>query len=111
MGIDVPSVERTSYAASAAIAGLAGFLIVPITGAEPHLGTSLGFKSFAVAIIAGLGAPRGILVFGLIYGAFENLISAWFGTGLRDIMGFTSMIVVLYFRPAGLFGARSGERI
>ena len=51
MGINVRRVEALSYAAASALAGIAGFLIVPITGAEPHMGTGIGFKAFAVAII------------------------------------------------------------
>ena len=111
MGINVRRVESLSYAAASALAGIAGFLIVPITGAEAHMGTGLGFKAFAVAIIAGLSAPRGILFLGFIYGAFEGLVSGYFNTGLRDIIGFTLMIVLLYMRPEGLFGQRNIERV
>ena len=57
--------QAVSYAAAAALAGLAGFLVVPLTLAEPQIGTVLGLKAFAIAIIAGLAAPRGILICGL----------------------------------------------
>ena len=110
MGINARRIEALSYATASALAGLAGFLIVPITGAEPHLGTGIGFKAFAVATIAGLTAPRGILLFGLLYGAFEGLVSGYFYPGMRDIIGFTLMIVALYLRPQGLFGQREEER-
>jgi branched-chain amino acid transport system permease protein len=110
MGINVRRVEAGSYALASALAGMAGFLIVPLTGAEPHLGTGLGFKAFAIAIIAGLAAPRGILVFGLLYGAFEGLVSGYFYTGVRDIVGFSLMILALWLRPEGLFGQRDEER-
>ncbi len=106
MGINVANIESWSYALAAAFAALAGFLIVPITGADPHFGTALGFKAFAVAILAGLKKPQWILVCGLFYGVIEGLISAYFFTGIRDILGFTFVIVVLYFRPEGLFGSR-----
>lgn len=111
MAVNTRWVEAMSYGVSSAIAGIAGFLIVPLTGAEPHLGTGLGFKAFAVAIIAGLSAPRGILVFGLVYGVFEGLVSGYVSTGLRDIFGFTLMIFALYLRPQGLFGEREEERV
>ena len=55
MGINTRRVQATSYAAAAALAGLAGFMVVPLTLAEPQLGTVLGLKAFAIAIIAGLG--------------------------------------------------------
>lgn len=110
MGINTRRVEATSYALACALAGIAGVLVVPLTLAEPQLGTVLGLKAFAIAIIAGLAAPRGILICGLLYGAFEGLVSGYLYTGIRDILGFSIMIVALYLRPEGLFGRRQEER-
>jgi branched-chain amino acid transport system permease protein len=110
MGINTRRVEALSYAAAAALAGIAGFLVVPLTLAEPQLGTVLGLKAFAIAIIAGLAAPRGILVCGLVYGAFEGLVSGYLYTGIRDILGFSIMILALYLRPEGIFGRAQEER-
>jgi branched-chain amino acid transport system permease protein len=110
MGINTRRVEALSYAVAAALAGIAGFLVVPLTLAEPQMGTVLGLKAFAIAIIAGLAAPRGILVCGLVYGTFEGLVSGYLYTGIRDILGFTIMIAVLYLRPEGIFGRRQEER-
>jgi branched-chain amino acid transport system permease protein len=110
MGINTRRIQAVSYAAAAALAGFAGFLVVPLTLAEPQLGTVLGLKAFAIAIIAGLAAPRGILVCGLGYGALEALISGYFYTGIRDILGFSLMILALCLKPEGLFGQRIEER-
>jgi branched-chain amino acid transport system permease protein len=110
MGINTRRIQAVSYAAAAALAGLAGFLVVPLTLAEPQLGTVLGLKAFAIAIIAGLAAPRGILICGLGYGALEALISGYFYTGIRDILGFSLMILALFLKPEGLFGHRIEER-
>ena len=110
MGINTRWVQRTSYAAAAALAGLAGFMVVPLTLAEPQLGTVLGLKAFAIAIIAGLGAPRGILICGLVYGALEALISGYLYTGVRDILGFSLMILALFLKPEGIFGKPIEER-
>lgn len=110
MGIDTRRVQAFSYAAAGAFAGLAGFMVVPLTLAEPQMGTVLGLKAFAVAIIAGLAAPRGILICGFAYGALEALISGYLYTGVRDILGFTLMIVALALKPEGLFGRPFEER-
>lgn len=110
MGINTRRVQATSYAAASALAGLAGFMVVPLTLAEPQLGTVLGLKAFAIAIIAGLGAPRGILICGLVYGALEALISGYLYTGIRDILGFSLMILALFLKPEGLFGKTVEER-
>ena len=110
MGINTRLVQVMSYTIACALAGLGGFMVVPLTLAEPQLGTVLGLKAFAIAIIAGLGAPGGILICGLAYGAMEGLISGYLNTGVRDIIGFSLMIVVLYFRPEGLFSSIQRER-
>lgn len=110
MGIDTRRIQLVSYATACALAGIAGFMVVPLTLAEPQLGTVLGLKAFAIAIIAGLGAPGGILLCGLGYGALEGLISGYLNTGLRDILGFSLMILVLFARPCGLFGKAESER-
>jgi branched-chain amino acid transport system permease protein len=110
MGINSRLIQLTSYAVAAALAGIAGFMVVPMTLAEPQLGTVLGLKAFAIAIIAGLGAPGGILLSGLGYGALEGLISGYLNTGLRDILGFSLMILVLFIRPEGLFSKVQRER-
>jgi branched-chain amino acid transport system permease protein len=110
MGINTRQVQATSYAAAGALAGLAGFMVVPLTLAEPQLGTVLGLKAFAIAIIAGLSAPRGILLCGLVYGALEALISGYLYTGVRDILGFSLMILVLFIKPEGVFGKPVEER-
>lgn len=110
MGIDTRAICILSYVMSSVLAGIAGLIVVPITLAEPQMGTVLGLKAFAIAIIAGLNAPRGILVCGLAYGAIEALVSGYFYTGIRDILGFSLMILMLYLRPEGLFGTASKER-
>lgn len=104
MGVNTRVVEQVAFAAAAAFAGIAGFMIAPITGAEANIGTALGFKGFAVAIVGGLAAPRGVLLIGLAYGLMEAMISAYLFAGIRDIIGFSLMIAALYFLPFGIFG-------
>ena len=110
MGINTRMICILSYVITSVLAGIAGFIIVPITFAEAQMGTVLGLKAFAIAIIAGLGAPRGILFCGIAYGALEALVSGYFYTGIRDILGFSLMILVLFLRPEGLFGTPTSER-
>lgn len=110
MGINTRVICILSYVITSVLAGVAGFIIVPITFAEAQMGTVLGLKAFAIAIIAGLGAPRGILFCGIAYGAMEALASGYFYTGIRDILGFSLMILVLFLRPEGLFGEAVKER-
>jgi len=110
MGINTRRAEQLAFGAAAALAGLAGFLVSPITGAEANIGTALGFKGFAVAIVGGLAAPRGVLIVGLSYGVLEALVSAYLFTGIRDILSFSIMIISLYILPFGIFGEPERER-
>jgi branched-chain amino acid transport system permease protein len=110
MGINARLVAVGSYALTSALAGFAGWIIVPITLAQPQMGTVLGLKAFVVPIIAGLAAPRGILLCSFGYGILEGAISGYLFSGLRDIVGFSLMILILWFKPEGLFGKPSEER-
>ena len=110
MGINTRMICITSYVITSVLAGIAGFIIVPITFAEAQMGTILGLKGFAIAIIAGLEAPRGIFFCGIAYGVLEGLASGYFYTGIRDILGFSLMILILLLRPEGLFGTAVKER-
>jgi branched-chain amino acid transport system permease protein len=110
MGINPRRIAVLSYALAGCLAGLAGLLVAPVTLAEPQMGTVLGLKAFAIAIIGGLEAGRGIFVCGLLYGVLETLLAGYLWTGVRDIIGFTLMILVLLVRPNGLFGRPAAER-
>jgi branched-chain amino acid transport system permease protein len=110
MGINADLVATASYALACVLGGLAGMLIVPITTADPQMGAVLGLKAFVIPIVAGLASPRGILLCGIAYGVLEGLISGYLFSGVRDILAFGLTIVVLYFRPQGLFGQPTAER-
>ena len=111
MGVDSSKVATLSYAAACGLGGFAGLMIAPLTLVDPQMGTTLGLKAFVVPVMAGLGAPRGILLCGVLYGVVEGLISGYLFSGIRDILACALMILILYFRPEGLFGEPAAERI
>lgn len=111
MGINVGAMATLSFVMSSALAAIAGVLVAPITLAEATMGGLLGLKAFAVAIIGGLDSPRGIFVSAIAYGMFEALCAGYIYTGIRDILGFLLVIVVLLVRPAGLFGHATVEKV
>jgi len=110
MGINPRRIAILAYALAGCLAGFAGLIVAPVTLAEPQMGTVLGLKAFAIAIIGGLAAGRGIFVCGLMYGVLETLLAGYLWTGVRDIIGFTLMIFVLLVRPNGIFGQATAER-
>ena len=110
MGINTRRIASLAYVLAGCLAGFAGLMVAPVTLAEPQMGTILGLKAFAIAIIGGLEAGSGIFVCGLLYGVLEGLLSGYLYTGIRDIIGFTLMVFVLFVRPNGLFGRPTEER-
>jgi branched-chain amino acid transport system permease protein len=111
MGIDVGRTITAAYALSSVLAGVAGILLAPLLNVSATMGTTVGLKGFAVAIIGGIESARGIVIAGLLYGVFEAVVAGYLGTGVREILGFALVIVVLLLRPWGLFGAPSLRRV
>ena len=93
------------------LAGLGGVLIGPLVGVSSHMGFLIGLKAFAVAIVGGLEHPVGIVFASIAYGVLENLVGGYFGSAAKEIFGFTLVIIVLFFRPAGLFGRTTMRKV
>src|SRR2546422_572640 len=110
MGIDVNRTITAAYALSSLLAGVAGVLLAPLLNVSATMGTTIGLKAFAVAIIGGMESPRGIIVAGFLYGIFEAIVAGYLGTGVREILGFGLVIVVLLLRPWLLDWAARGHR-
>jgi branched-chain amino acid transport system permease protein len=111
MGINVPRAVMASYALSALLAGVAGVLLAPLLNVAPTMGTIIGLKAFAVAIIGGLASAPGIVLAGLGYGLLEAVVAGYVSTGAREIVGFALVIAVLVVRPWGLLGAPPARRV
>lgn len=111
MGISIPRAVMTAYGLSALLAGVAGVMLAPLTNVAPTMGTLIGLKAFAVAIIGGLDSAAGIVVAGLLYGLVESLVAGYVSTGAREIVGFALVIAMLVLRPWGLLGARPARRV
>ncbi len=110
MGINVRSIVILSYVLSSVFAGLAGILVAPVLFAHAHMGALPGLKAFAVGIIGGLGNPVGILIVGLALGMLEFIV-AIFNASLRDAVTFLILIVILAWRPMGLFEISRREKV
>jgi branched-chain amino acid transport system permease protein len=100
-----------AYVLSSVLAAVAGVLLAPILNVASTMGTLIGLKAFAVAIIGGLDSAAGIVVAGLAYGLIESFVAGYVSTGAREIVGFAIVIVMLIVRPWGLLGARPARRV
>jgi len=106
-GIPVERVYALVFGIGAALAALAGVLIVPIRQAHYLMGGDALLLSFIVVIIGGLGSLRGTVAAALLIGMSEGIISVFFSPTLAKIIATLLVAFVLVFRPGGLFGARA----
>jgi len=110
MGIDVKKMVILAFALSSALAGLGGVLIAPVTFAWAYMGTVPGIKAFAAAIFGGLENPVGILIGGLVIGLGEQLFGT-ISSNLKEGITFLFILIMLAFRPTGLMGRRTIEKV
>lgn len=106
-GIPVDRVYSMIVALGAALAAIAGVLVVPIQQAHYLMGLDPLLLSFIVVIIGGLGSLRGTLVAAFVIGISDGVISVFFSPTLAKIIATLFVALVLVFRPEGLFGRRS----
>ncbi|MDY7578534.1 branched-chain amino acid ABC transporter permease [Herbaspirillum sp. RTI4] len=111
MGINTRMVITFSYALSSATAAFAGVLVAPLTLTGATMGTALGLKAFAVAIIGGLTSGMGVIVGGLILGIAETTTGFYISTGYKEVPGLVLLLLVLAIKPAGLFGKTAIKKV
>ena len=111
VGINVRVMLRLAYGLSAGLGALAGILIAPITFSSYEAGVMLGLKGFSAAIIGGIGNPMGAVAGGLLLGVLEALGAGLISSGYKDAIAFLFVLMVLFFKPTGLFGHQLVERV
>ncbi|MBY0613151.1 MAG: branched-chain amino acid ABC transporter permease [Beijerinckiaceae bacterium] len=111
MGINTGVVITFSYALSSMAAAFAGVLVAPVTLTGATMGSALGLKAFAVAIIGGLSSGLGVVVGGLILGITETMTGFYVSTGYKDVPGLILLLLVLSFKPSGLFGKATIKKV
>jgi branched-chain amino acid transport system permease protein len=102
-GINVPRMVTLTYGFGVALAGLAGVLAAPVINVTPLMGSNLIIVVFAVVVIGGMGSILGSIITGLLLGVIEGLTRVFYPEG-SEVVVFVVMVIVLLWRPAGLFG-------
>jgi branched-chain amino acid transport system permease protein len=110
LGIPSERMVLLAFAVSAAMGGIGGILIAPITMSGYDMGTTLGLKGFCAAMLGGLGSSWGAIVGGLLLGTLEALGVGFISSGLKDGIAFFLLLLILYVRPSGILGAGSVHR-
>lgn len=104
MGVNVERVQMISYGIGAALAGAAGAAFSSVFYVFPAIGGMFTVKAFEVIVLGGLGNVMGAFFAGIVLAVAESLGAVFISTGLKDAVGFLIFILVLIFRPGGLFG-------
>jgi len=104
MGVNVERVQMISYGIGAALAGAAGAAFSSVFYVFPAIGGLFTVKSFEVIVLGGLGNVLGAFFAGIVLAVAESLGAVFISTGLKDAVGFLIFVLVLIFRPDGLFG-------
>jgi branched-chain amino acid transport system permease protein len=103
-GIPLRTFAFWSFVAAAAIGGLGGVVVAPITSATYDMGLTLGLAGFVAAVLGGLDSLPGALVGGFALGIVEKLAGGLLSTGWEQGVGFLILVLVLVLRPQGLLG-------
>ncbi len=106
LGINVPVLITSTYAAGAALAAFAGVLAAPIVQVNPVMGSNLIIIVFAVVVIGGMGSILGSILTGLGLGVMEGLTKVLYPEASAVVI-FLIMVLVLLVKPAGLFGKQA----
>jgi len=104
LGVDVKRVFTLTFAASGALAALAGLLLAPVFTVYPQMGVEMILLAFIVVILGGMGSMGGSVVAAFVIGITQSLFSLWMNPQRVAIAIFGIMIVVLIVRPRGFFG-------
>ncbi|MDH5540351.1 MAG: branched-chain amino acid ABC transporter permease [Rhizobacter sp.] len=107
MGIDVEHVYAMSFGIGLACLGAAACFLLPAYYVNPQVGGGFVLVAFTIVVLGGMGSFAGALLGGLLIGVVESIGGLMLGESLGQIGIFGLFILVLLFRPQGLFGARA----
>jgi len=114
MGISVKTIFAVAWAIAAIVSAVGGVLLGNINGVNSSLST-IGLKVLPVAILGGLDSIPGAIIGGILIGIIESLTGGYLdplvGGGLKEVIPFIILVLILMFKPYGLFGKKEIERV
>jgi branched-chain amino acid transport system permease protein len=119
MGVNINRVIAAAFIIGSALGALAGVMVGTYYEiAHYQMGFMLGLKAFTAAVLGGIGNLAGAMMGGILLGLIEalgagyigDLTGGFLGSHYQDIFAFMVLIVVLMFKPSGLFGEKTGDR-
>jgi branched-chain amino acid transport system permease protein len=112
MGIDTNKIIAFTFILGSSLAGVGSVLVgMKYPKIEPLMGTLIGLKAFVAAVLGGIGNLTGAVVGGLLIGICEEMVVGYLSSTYRDAFAFGILILILFFRPEGLLGRPSQEKV
>lgn len=108
-GIDATRATSLIFAISGLLAALAGGLLAPIINPAPDVGAFPAIKAYVIVVLGGMGSVWGSMAAALLLGVLESFFAVYVSYDYRDAFGLLLLILVLVFRPQGLFGEKGRE--
>lgn len=104
MGINVARMSIIAFGLGSALAATAGALISPTYYIFPQVGSSFTLKAFVITVLGGMGSIVGATLGGVLIGVAESMGGVYIGSGWKEVVVFVLFLLVLLFKPSGLFG-------
>jgi branched-chain amino acid transport system permease protein len=112
MGIPTDTIIVLTFVLGSSMAAVAGILFaVSYPVLEPYMGALVGWKAFISAVVGGIGEIRGAFVGGFILGFTEIFVATLFPSTFRDLISFGVLLLILTFRPTGIFGVARRTKV
>ncbi|MEN3367708.1 MAG: branched-chain amino acid transport system permease protein [Burkholderiales bacterium] len=108
-GIDATKTTALIFAISGLLAALSGALLAPLINPAPDVGAFPAIKAYVIVVLGGMGSLWGSMAAAMILGVLESFFSVYVSYAYRDALGLMILIVMLLFRPEGLFGEKGRE--
>lgn len=108
-GIDTAKASSIIFTLSGMLAALAGALLAPVINPSPDVGAFPAIKSYVIVVLGGMGSLPGSVLASLLLGVLESFGAVYVSYAYRDTFGLVILMLVLLFRPQGLFGERGRE--
>lgn len=106
VGINMRRIYALAFGIGCACVGTAGSLVAPFYAVDPYVGGVFVITAFVVVVLGGMGNFGGALLAALIVGLAESVAAVFIPAAMKQIVMYTIFVVVLLFRPQGLFGGR-----
>jgi branched-chain amino acid transport system permease protein len=108
-GIDATRTTSRIFVISGMLAALSGALLAPLVNPSPDIGAFPAIKSYVIVVLGGMGSIWGAMAAALILGVSEAFFSVYGSYDYRDAFGLIILVLVLLFRPQGLFGEKGRQ--